>query len=129
MYLSRGDCPQRVLKLVRYPATRFLGEPPTGVKFNIVCVCMCMHVCVCVLRAHAPVRVCMRVSYERASERASALVARSLCRATRDMCGGAPMGAYRTGYCALEEKAESSIDPLRRDLRPYEIGTLMVALT
>jgi len=38
MYLSRGDCPQRVLKLVRYPATRFLGEPPTGVKFNIVCV-------------------------------------------------------------------------------------------
>jgi len=63
MYLSRGDCPQRVLKLVRYPATRFLGEPPTGVKFNIVCVYVC--VCVCA-REHSHTRVWVRVSYERA---------------------------------------------------------------
>lgn len=41
MYLSRGDCPQRVLKLVRYSVTRFLGKPPTGVKFNIVRVYVC----------------------------------------------------------------------------------------
>jgi len=38
-------------------------------------------------------------------------------------------GCIQDRLLCVEEKAESSIDPSRRDLRPYEIGTLMVVLT
>jgi len=122
MYLSRGDCPQRVLKLVRYPATRFLGEPPTGVKFNIVCV----YVCVCVYaRASTPIRVCGCAC--RTSERCvgSTVVVSYHARHVRRRA----YGCIQDRLLCVEEKAESSIDPSRRDLRPYEIGTLMMVLT
>lgn len=105
MYLSRGDCPQRVLKLVRYPATRFLGGPPTGVKFNIVCVCMR------VVRAGECVGSTVVVSYHVRHVRRRAY------------------GCIQDRLLCVEEKAESSIDPFRRDLRPYKIGTLMAMLT
>lgn len=79
MYLSRGDCPQRVLKLVRYPTTRFLGEPPTGVKFNIVCVYMCVWICVICMRARALLHACVGARVVRASECVGSTPVVSLC--------------------------------------------------
>lgn len=120
MYLSRGDCPQRVLKLVRYPATRFLGEPPTGVKFNIVCVYARTDA-----RARVP-RACVGARVVRASECVGSTVVVSYhARHVRRRA----YGCIQDRLLCVEEKAESSIDPSRRDLRPYEIGTLMVVLT